>query len=282
MKQNLALLHLKRYNIKIMKHIFYTLIFSTLAPLLLTAQSEYRLNKSSGTLKLMSVAEVEIVGYQGNEVIFINTDRSEDEDNRAKGLKVFTADGLSDNSGIGLHVEQNGDAILVKEVDGGDCCGCQDAFTIKVPQQMNIFYEYTNNSGDDVIIDNVSGEIELSVNHNDIYLTNVTGPMSVKSVHGDIEVIFTSLKQSNPVSLSSVHGHIDVSVPKSTKANLKVSTNYGSLYSDLDVKVIRKDVTGENSHGVEKSKKIDASINGGGVDMILSSRYEDIYVRGNN
>ncbi len=258
---------------------FYTIALLTLAPLFLVAQSQYEVNKKTGTLKIKNLDDVEIIGYDGDKIIFTNVDRDQEEDDRAKGLKAFNVGGLEDNSGIGLSVVEEGNTIIVQEISNDNCCGCQDEYTIKVPKRMNINYNYNNNSGDDIKVSNVEGEIEITATHNDVYLINVTGPMSVKSVHGDVEVIFTQVSQTNPVTVASVYGHIDITMPSVTKANMNVTMNNGSLYSDLDIIVLTKNVN-KNSDD-SSTKKIDAKLNGGGVAFNLSTRYEDIYVRSN-
>jgi len=262
-----------------MKQIIYTLSFLLLSPVLVLAQNQYSVNKKSGTLKIKNLSDVDIQGYDGDKIIFINDDRDQEEDDRAKGLKAFNVNGLEDNSGIGLSVIDNGNSVTVQEISDSSCCGCQDEYTIRVPKAMNILYEYNDNSSDDVNITNVEGEIELTVTHNNVFLTNVTGPMSVKSVHGDVEVIFTKVSQINPVTVASVYGYIDITIPPTTKANMNVNMNNGSLYSDLDINVITKNIS-EGSNG-GNSKMINANLNGGGVTFNLSTRYEDIYVRSN-
>jgi len=260
-----------------MKHNLFTIAIMTFLPLCMLAQSQYEVNKSTGTLKILSLSDVSIEGYDGNSIIFINDDRDESENDRARGLKAYNVGGLQDNSGIGLSVIEEGNSVTVREISNDNCCGCQDEYTIKVPKRMNILFEYSDNNGEDINISNVEGEIEMTVTHNDVYLTNVTGPMSVKSVHGNVEVVFTTVSQANPVTVASVYGYIDIAIPSSTKANMNVTMNNGSLYSDLNINVLTKNIN-KTSHD-ESTKKIDANINGGGVAFNLSTRYEDIYIR---
>jgi len=260
-----------------MRQNLLTIALLTFLPFFITAQSQYELNKSTGTLKILSLSDVSIEGYDGNKIIFINVDRDEEENNRAKGLKAYNVGGLQDNSGIGLSVIEDGNSISVREISNDDCCGCQDEFTIRVPKNMNILYEHSDNAGEDINISNVQGEIELNVTHNDVFLTNVTGPMSIKSVHGNVEVVFTEVSQSNPVTIASVYGYIDIAIPNSTKANMNITMNNGSLYSDLNINVVTKNIN-KNAQE-EDTKKIDANLNGGGVAFNLNTRYEDIYIR---
>lgn len=241
-------------------------------------QNEYTINKSSGTLKIMGVDELELQGYDGNSIIFMNNNNRDDEHSqRTKGLRIINSAGLNDNSGIGLAIEENANEITVQQISNGASCNCDDGYTIKVPNAMKLYIEHSTTYGDDVKISGMKGEIEISVNYNDILLNNVTGPLAVKTVYGDLETQFTTVDQSNAMSLVSVYGHVDVSMPANTKADLQVSTNYGALYSDMDIKVSTKGSNGKTK--AISTKRVNGTINGGGVEINLSSMYDDVYLR---
>lgn len=239
------------------------------------SQSEYKIAKSTGKLILQGIDQINVEGYNGNEIIF-STDFDDHEKNeRAKGLKVINSRGLNDNSGIGLSVQENGSDVTVQQISSGNSCNCDGGYTIKVPAGMNIYYEHSHHSGDKATIKDMNGEIEISVNYNDVSLINVAGPLSVKTVYGDLEAVYSSVNQSSPNSLVSVYGFADVSIPADTKADVKVRTNYGALYSDLEIKVAPAD--GELKR--LSSKEIDGKLNGGGVEISISAMYDDVYLR---
>ena len=261
-----------------MKHIIFTILTTCLASVIALGQQEYTINKSSGTLKIMGIDELELQGYDGSSIIFQNnSDQDDDHSERTKGLRIINSAGLNDNSGIGLSIEENGNEITVQQISNGASCGCSDGYSIKVPKGMNLHIEHSTTYGDDVRISDMSGEIEISVNYNDLYLDNVTGPLAVKTVYGDLETKFGTVNQGSAMSLVSVYGHVDVSMPATTKADIQVSTNYGALYSDMDIKV---STTGKNGKMKSiNSKKVTGTINGGGVEINLSAMYDDVYLR---
>ena len=93
-------------------------------------------------------------------------------------------------------------------------------------------------------------------------------------VHGEIEASFgANLK--NPISLVSVHGHVDVSLPVATKANLKLGTVYGEIFVDPDFKI---DIE-RTGNMVKYSDNVSGKINGGGLDVTLSSTHNNVYLR---
>ena len=235
----------------------------------LSAQ-EYKLAKSSGRLEISEVNNVAIEGYSGNEIIFTSRDQDRDKDERAKGLRALSSLGLEDNTGIGLSVVDKGEYVEVqqlKKMDGPD-------ITIKVPKGVKVVLRHTNPHGDDVDIKNFEGELDISTVHSGVILTNTTGPMDIKTVHGDIDASLGATLKS-PVSLQSVHGHVDVALPVATKANLRLSTSWGEIFVDPDFK-IEIDRTGDM---VRYSDKVSGKLNGGGIDLDLTSNHDNVYLR---
>lgn len=232
---------------------------------------EYKVSKSTGRLEIREVNNVTIEGYNGNEIVFSSLDQSRDRDKRAEGLKAISSMGLEDNTGIGLSVVDKGATIEVyqlKKMDG-------PKVKILVPKGVSIFYSHTSPYGDDVKFKNVEGEIEVSTVHNGVRLENVTGPMTVKTVHGEIEADFNTNMKS-PISIVSVHGPVDITMPLATKANLSMSTSYGEIFVDPALKI---EVETKGDWNVYGSSKIKGKINGGGLDINLSSTHNNIYLR---
>jgi hypothetical protein len=231
---------------------------------------EYKLAKSTGTLDIREVNNVSIEGYSGNEIIFSSRDHDRDDDGRAKGLRAISSLGLEDNTGIGLSVIDKGTVIEVrqlKKMDGPN-------ITIKVPKGVTVSYAHTSPHGDEIEIKNFEGEINVSTVHNGVVLTNTTGPMAVKTVHGDIEASLGAALKS-PVTIESVHGHVDVAFPVATKADLELNTTWGEIFVDPDFK-IEVQRTGEL---VKYSGAVTGKINGGGIDIELSSTHNNVYLR---
>jgi hypothetical protein len=230
---------------------------------------EYKLNKSSGTLEIREVNHVTIEGHNGNEIIFTSRDEDRDDDDRAKGLRAISSMGLEDNTGIGLSVVDKGNVIEVrqlKKMEGPE-------IKILVPKNVVVSYYHTSPHGDEIEIKNFEGQVDISTVHNGVVLTNVTGPLNVKTVHGDIDASLGALK--SPVNIESVHGHVDVALPLTTKANLKLSTNFGEILVDPDFK-IEIEKTGEM---IKYSDKVSGKINGGGIEIDLSATHNNVYLR---
>lgn len=236
-----------------------------------TSAQEFKLAKSTGKLIIKEVNHVTIEGHSGNEIIFSSLDGPKDKDKRAEGLRALNSMGLEDNTGIGLSVQDKGATIEVyqlKKMDG-------PKVKILVPKGVSVSISHSSPYGEDVRLKNIESEIEVSTLHNGVILENVTGPMTIKTVHGEIEAVLgASLK--SPISLVSVHGLIDITVPAATKANIKMATSYGEMFVDPSIKIELEEKSDWVKYG---SNKINGKINGGGLDLTLSSTHSNIYLR---
>lgn len=232
---------------------------------------EYKVARSSGKLVIKEVNHVTIEGYSGNEIIFSSLDGPKKKDERAEGLRSVSSMGLEDNTGFGIAVQEKQDAIEVyqmKKMDG-------TRLKIMVPKGVTVSITHTSPYGGRVKLKNVESEIEVSTVHNGVELDNVTGPMTIKTVHGPIEAVFGANLKS-PLSIASAHGLIDITVPASVKANVKLSTSYGEIFVDPAIKIEFNEKGDWVKYG---SNKIDGKINGGGIDLSLSSAHGNIYIR---
>lgn len=231
---------------------------------------EYKLNKSSGTLDIKEVNHVTIEGHNGNEIIFKSSNNDHEDDDRAKGLRSISSMGIEDNTGIGLSVVDKGNVIEVrqlKKMDGPD-------IKILVPKNVVVSYSHTSPHGDEIKIKNFEGKVEVNTVHSGVELTNTTGPLDINTVHGDIDAsLGGTLKE--PISIESVHGHVDVALPTGIKADIKLTTQFGELLVDPDFKIeIDRDGT-----MIRYSDKVSGKINGGGLDITLSSHHNNVYLR---
>jgi len=236
------------------------------------AQSnEYKLDMNSGRLIVQEVNEVEFVGHTGSGVIIKRRGENHETSERAKGLKLINGLGLEDNTGIGLSADKKGEGTTLTQISrNGD-----NEYVIQVPKGVTVVYEHSSPHGDDVTFKNITGEIEVTTNHSGVVLDNVTGPMSINTVHGDVEGNMGTVNQSNPISIVSSHGDIDLGIPSGTKANFRISTGWGEIYSDLDLKVDRD----EGSMKQYGANKVVGKLNGGGVSFDVKSSHGSIYLR---
>ncbi|MDN5215609.1 DUF4097 family beta strand repeat-containing protein [Fulvivirgaceae bacterium BMA12] len=231
---------------------------------------EYKLDLSSGKIRINEVHKVTIEGHNENFVLISTTDRGHHNSERARGLRPINSLGLEDNSGIGLAVDKTGNEVEINSVSRHR----NSRYTILVPKDVTISYQNSSNHGGPLQIKNVQSELDVTVRFNSVHLENVSGPMTINTVHGKIEAVFSQVSQKSPISLVSAHGLIDVALPADTKAKLRLSSDHGEIFSDMKIEY-------EKSGGLHKisSSHVNGSLNGGGIDIRLSSNHGNIYLR---
>lgn len=276
--------------------VLFTLLSFSLSA---SAQKEYRVAKASGQLNL-NISGAIIEGYSGTDIVF-SIQKSEDEavDERAKGLKALSGSGFTDNTGLGIDVAQNGQVVNVNMV----ARKLKGILNIKVPQNIKISFSYSNVMADEVMLKDLKNEITVSTTYNKIKLENNSGPMNIKTVYGSVDASFAG-EIKGPVSIISVYSFVDVSLPATTKASLELNTSYGKLFAAEEFKIAidknneeeKSDTDAENTSdsrltstdGSPKLKrygnsgigdKIKGKINGGGIDLIFKSNYNNVYLR---
>ncbi len=232
---------------------------------------EFKLAKSTGKLIIKDLNYVSLEGTAGNEIIFSSLDGPDEKDKRAEGLRAVSSMGLEDNTGLGLSVIDKGatyEVYQLKKMDG-------PRVKIQVPKGVSIYLTHSSPYGEDVKLKNMENEIETSTVHNGIHLENVTGPMTIKTVHGEIEADFSAGIKS-PIVLSSQHGLVDVTIPTSAKVTMSMKTSFGEIFVDPALKM-----QVETSGDLVKysSNKVNGKINGGGVEISLTSNHDNIYLR---
>ena len=249
------------------------LIFFTIAGLLAAQTShaqEYKTKLSGKDRKViidMQGSDVTVEGTNGDELV-INGDGFEEMPKQAQGLRPIYNSAV-DNTKIGLSVTQTGGTVRIARASRKDA-----NYTIRVPRGTAVQYNQTGWNGGDIMVRDVTGNLEVSVKSGEIKLINVTGPVVANTVSGDIQVRFAPLRQG-PTSISTVSGDVDVSLPASTKATLKMRSVSGEVYTDFDINM-GKDQDDMRHIG---GQVVDGSINGGGTELSLKTVSGDIYVR---
>ncbi|WP_314243111.1 DUF4097 family beta strand repeat-containing protein [Empedobacter tilapiae] len=233
-----------------------------------TIQS-YKLSVNKGKLKI-DLGRTTIEGYDGKEIIFSKKQTSKKVDERAKGLRAINANGLDDNTGLGINVvEKNGivEVVQLNRITPPN-------ISIKVPKAMLIYFDHQSQFGSTVTLRNLENEIEVSTSYNSIVLENVTGPATVNSIYGNIDAKF-SQNVKGPLSVVSIYGRVDVTIPKTVKANVKASTSYGEILvaPELPLKMESK------SGMIRYNDQLNATLNEGGTGFTFRSDYGKIYLR---
>jgi hypothetical protein len=229
------------------------------------------------SLKVQLVTgSIKVVSYEGKEILISVTPRNGEEERpeaNETGMKRISSSG--------------GYEVTAKEADNtvtihtGNPVRALD-LNIKVPQDVKLKIGTVNDGT--IIVENLRGEIEATNVNDLISLTNISGSVVANTINGDVTVSFTSVDPKAPMAFSTLNGDIKVTLPADTKANLKVKSDNGDVYSDFDIDIDKTPARTEkiNEPGMYKIKKDDwvyGKINGGGPEMMMKNMQGDIYVK---
>ncbi len=201
--------------------------------------------------------------------------KEEEKQERSKeGMKLITA------AATGLTVEEEDNVVSVHTESwkyGVD-------LTIQVPANSSLKLRSTNDGN--IVIDGVNGEIEVSNTNGTITAKNISGTIIANTVNGDIEVTLNRVTAGKPMSFTNMNGDIDITFPADIKADVKMKSQMGDIYSDFDVsikaapqKAKETESTGRGAYRITFDKMIYGVINGGGPEITFSTFNGDIFIR---
>jgi hypothetical protein len=206
-----------------------------------------------------------IRGYDGKDAIIEGHGGSERRGSRSSNIPP----GMHriDNNTSGLDITEDNNIITVH----GGVMRSADV-TMQVPAQTSLKVQTMN--GGKIVIENVSGEIEAENMNGPITITDASGSVLANSMTGRITVALNRVTPNKTMSFSTMNGTIDVTLPADLKANLKMKTDNGEIYTDFDVKLTGThppEVDDQRKNGGRYRVKLDKSmygtINGGGPEM---------------
>jgi len=195
---------------------------------------------------------------------------------KAAGMKRIPIEGS------GLTVEEDNNVVTVeieslrRAVD----------VVVKVPFATSLKLEGTNLNQTGITVENVSGEIEAESANGGITLKNISGSVVANTTNGDIEVTLAKANPDKPMSFVTFNGDVDVTLPADVKANLKIKSNMGEIYSDFDIALKAAPPVTEASPKKEGGKfrvsldrAVYGSINGGGPELKFENFSGNVYLR---
>ena len=194
----------------------------------------------------------------------------------ARGMKRLQLPG---NAGLDITEENN--VVNIKSTSFGSSAD----LVITVPRRSNLQLKCMNDG--DIEVEQVSGEIDADNLNGKVILKNVSGSVVAHSLNGEVTVSLDQIDPSKPMSFSTMNGDIDVTLPAAFKANVRMKTDNGEIYSDFDVKLdagtqARRTESGRQPDGtyhLRYDRALHGTINGGGPEFQFTSFNGQIYIR---
>jgi len=228
-----------------------------------------------GEKLLLKFDNVSIEGYNGKDVVITAKVEEQEENDRTKGLRVVNGSGLSDNSGMGMNIQNIAGVTEISMVG----MPLEDSVHVRVPFDLSISVKggrggFFNGGG--IEIKDIKAEVEISSTMGDVKVINVTGPLNVKVAQGDVVAKFVQPVRG-PISLIAAMGAVDVAFPVKFGANVDMKTSMGNIYAADEFQFEKPVEEPKNSYIMSNTVK--GKMNGGGQDVILKTSMGDIYIR---
>ena len=208
---------------------------------------------------------ITVRGYSGNDAIVEATGRGSSRRGRPREVP----DGMHQigPASSGLDITEDNNVVTIR----AGLTGSSDV-TIQVPTQTSLKLRSVN--GGKIVVEGISGEIDVQNMNGSVSVTNVSGSVLANSMNGKVTVSLDHVTPNKTMSFSSMNGTIDVTLPADVKANLKMKSDNGDIYSDFDVKLSGSqppqvdDQRGKGGrYRIRVDKTMYGTINGGGPEM---------------
>ncbi|HLK69781.1 MAG TPA: DUF4097 family beta strand repeat-containing protein [Bryobacteraceae bacterium] len=217
---------------------------------------------------------ITVKSYNGKDVIVEASNSGSDRGRRTDR----TVDGLHriDLPPRGLVVEEEDNVIQVR-ASSSDVHN----LTISVPADTALQLRSTHGN---LNAEGIHGEIEAHSTNGEIRLTGISGTVVADTTNGSITVSMDKVDPGKPIAFSTTNGNVDVTLPADLKANFKLRSFHGEIWSDFDMKLSggQPVTTNGGSNGrfrVEFDRTIFATINGGGTEASFNSFNGRIMIR---
>lgn len=225
---------------------------------------------------------ITVIGYEGKDIIIDakDKDRGEKKHNQRNGEGMHS---LSGGRRADIQANENNNSVTVE----GEA-GKTTNLVLKVPQGDATIKLSTVNDGD-IVVSNINGELELTNTNGGIKATGISGSVVANTVNGNVVVTFKTIDPKAAMAFTTLNGNVDVTFPASLKANVKLKSDRGDIYTDFDVVAEEHKPTVTNqstAKGKMYSLKIEdwvyGKINGGGPQLMMKNMNGNLYIRKTN
>ncbi|HWB25325.1 MAG TPA: DUF4097 family beta strand repeat-containing protein [Chitinophagaceae bacterium] len=243
---------------------------------------------------------IKITGYEGKDIIVdVQTDSTRQKHNQdGTGVNVNTSVNVDlttqkhseEGSNAGMRRINGGNSIDLSATEKDNTVSINSGFArknvtviIKVPQTTASFKIGTVNNGN-IYISNVNGTLEVTNVNGEIVCNNISGSVVANTVNGKVLVTFKSIDPKAAMAFSTLNGNVDVTLPADAKANMKLKSDRGEIYTDFDMAIDKSqpktNVSNEGGyHHISIEDWVYGKIGGGGPEIMMKNMQGNIYVR---
>ncbi len=262
------------------------------------ASVRVRLLTGSITVRPGSGRDILVTSGPGAETDDDRRDRArerEKEKEKEKDRDEPSTEGLrrlTQPRGVEIREENNVVSVTASAMSG------RTNVTLEVPPATSLVLRTVN--GGETVVERITGTVEVNSVNGSIRLTDLGGAVVANTTNGRIVATLRAVPANTPMSFTSFNGSVDVTLPGSAKANLKLRSDRGDVYTDFDVQTRQAPETrgdarsdrnrdrerdrGDDSRGrpafrMEVDRSIYGAVNGGGPDIELRTFNGNVYLR---
>lgn len=221
-------------------------------------------------VKINSIqGRITVHSYPGKEVI-VDFDGERKEEPPRSGMRRLNMPGS-------LTIEEENNVVNIRTSPGR-----RANLNIQVPVQTALTIRSVNDCNIDV--KGYEGDIDANCTNGSVNLENISGSVLAHSLNGRVKVIMDKLA-GKPMALSTLNGDVDLTLPASAKADVKLKSSNGDIYTDFDVTIgplagstIERSREG-GKYRVQIDRGVQGRINGGGPLISLTTLNGRIYLR---
>jgi len=179
----------------------------------------------------------------------------------------------------GFRITEEGNRVKISS----DSPNRSMTFEIEAPARTNLKLRTVN--GGEIVVENIEGDLDVSNTNGGITLNGVAGAVNAGTTNGSVRATMTRVTAEKTMAFTSLNGTVDVTLPPTTRANLRLRSDNGDVYSDFDVQlapsapVVQESRGGNGRYRISRNRSIVGAINGGGPEFELRTFNSNVYVR---
>lgn len=156
-------------------------------------------------------------------------------------------------------------------------------FEIQAPTRTHLKLITAN--GGDIVVEGIDGNMEINNPNGSIRLTGVSGSVVANTTNGNVLATLLRVTADKAMAFTSLKGSVDVTLPAAIRANLKLRSDNGDVYTDFDLSLrpaapsVQDAARDGGRYRLSVNKSIYGSINGGGPDIELRTFNSNVYAR---
>ena len=221
---------------------------------------------------------ITVKAHSNRDVVITTIDRQGRASNRRQAETESQGLHRLDGNATGLSVDEENNVMNVTTGSWNRSANLE----ILVPTRTNLKLNTVN--GGAINVEGVEGELEVQNDNGPVSLIDVSGAVVAHSTNNTVRVTMRRVTAQKAMSFSSLNSRVDVTLPADTKANLRVRSDNGGVWTDFDVTLqnapptISKKPNGRGTK-IQVDQSIVGTINGGGPNFLIQSMNGSVYIR---